>query len=161
MDILGLTTTEAIRAMIGIDEASRELPDQLFIDLEIEDALRLEFGSWLPVTLDELLAGADGSGSAADLAYLASRHAARAWCALEVLQAADISLAQRHSDGQNEFARQTYKVEDLLNRLNASYLRYRDLVLSNLGETVTASTTWLAGVATPTYDPVTNTTTTT
>jgi len=44
----------------------------------------------------------------------------------------------------------------LLNRLNASYLRYRDLVLSNLGETVTASTTWLAGVATPTYDPVTN-----
>jgi hypothetical protein len=136
LDILGLTTTEAIRAMIGIDEASRELPDQLFIDLEIEDALRLEFGSWLPVTLD-------------------------AWCALEVLQAADISLAQRHSDGQNEFARQTYKVEDLLNRLNASYLRYRDLVLSNLGETVTASTTWLAGVATPTYDPVTNTTTTT
>jgi len=58
LDILGLTTTEAIRAMIGIDEASRELPDQLFIDLEIEDALRLEFGSWLPVTLDALLAGA-------------------------------------------------------------------------------------------------------
>ena len=158
MDILGLTTTEAYLAMIGLDAASNEMPDQLFADLEIEGALRLEFGSWLPVTIEAVLAGADGSGSAADLAYTACRQAARAWCAMEVLQAADISIAQRHSDGQNEFARQSYKTAELLQRLNATYSRYKDMALINLGRATTPSTTWLVGSASPSYDPVTNTT---
>ena len=159
MDILGLTTTEAVQAFIGIDEDSRELPDQLFIDLEIEDGLKLEFGTWLPVTLTALLEGADGSGSAADLAYTAARQAARAWCAMEVLQAAEISIAAKHSDGQNEFVRQPHKVAEVLERLKGSYQRYRDMVLTNLDQTVTAATSWLAGYASPSYDPVTNTTT--
>jgi hypothetical protein len=158
MDILGLTTTEAVRAFIGIDEDSRELPDQLFVDLEIEDGLKLEFGAWLPVTLAALLAGGDNSGSPADLAYTAARQAARAWCAMEVLQVAEISIATKHSDGQNEFVRQPYKVAELLERLKASYLRYRDMVLVNLNQTTTPSTSWLAGYASPAYDPVTNTT---
>lgn len=156
MDILGLTTSEAVRAFIGIDEPSGELPDQLFVDLEIEDALKLEFGTWLPTTLTALLAGADGSGSPADLAYTAARHAARAWCAMELLQAAEISLATKHSDGQNEFARQAYKVGDLLQRFAGVYGKYRDLVLTYLGYTVVASTSWMVNRAIPDYDPVTN-----
>lgn len=156
MDLLGLTTSEAVRAFIGIDEASGELPDQLFVDLEIEDALKLEFGTWLPVTLSVLLAGGDGSGSAADLAYTAARHAARAWCAMEVLQSAEISIAAKHSDGQNEFSRQAYKVPELLQRFAAVYGRYRDLALTNLGQTVSASASWMVSLASPDYDPVTN-----
>lgn len=156
MDILGLTTSAAVRAFIGIDEDSRELPDQVFIDLEIEDALRVEFSSWLPVTLSALLAGGDGSGSDADLAYTAARQAARAWCAMEVLHVAEISIATKHSDGQNEFVRQTPKVADILARLQASYDRYRNVVLARLDNTTAASTSWLAGYASPNYDPVTN-----
>lgn len=156
MDLLGLTTSEAVRAFIGIDEASGELPDQLFLDLEIEDALRLELGTWLPVTLSTLLAGGDGSGSAADLAYTAARQAARAWCAMEVLQSAEISLAAKHSDGQNEFSRQAYKVSELLQRFAGVYARYKDMVLSSLGETTTASPSWMAALVRPDYDPVTN-----
>jgi hypothetical protein len=159
MDILGLTTSAAVRAFIGIDEDSRELPDQVFIDLEIEDALRVEFSSWLPVTLSALLAGGDGSGSDADLAYTAARQAARAWCAMEVLHVAEISIATKHSDGQNEFVRQTPKVADILSRLQASYDRYRNVVLARLDNTTAASTSWLAGYASPNYDPVTDSTT--
>ena len=159
MDILGLTTSAAVRAFIGIDEDSRELPDQVFIDLEIEDALRVEFSSWLPVTLSALLAGGDGSGSDADLAYTAARQAARAWCAMEVLHVAEIAIATKHSDGQNEFVRQTPKVADILSRLQASYDRYRNVVLARLDNTTAASTSWLAGYASPNYDPVTDSTT--
>ena len=95
MDLLSVTTTEAVRALIGIDEASQELPDQLFTDFEIEDALQLELGTWLPVPLSTVIAGGDGTGGAADLAYLALRSASKAWCAWQVLQAGEISIAQK------------------------------------------------------------------
>jgi hypothetical protein len=156
LDILGLTTSEAVRAFIGIDEASQELPDQLFVDLEIEDALRLEFSSWLPISLEALLLLNAGSSDNANLAYLAARHAARAWCAMEVLQAAEISIASKHSDGQNEFVRQAYKVADLLARFSAVYNRYRDMVLESLDQPSTTSPSWMVGRAIPSYDPVTN-----
>jgi hypothetical protein len=156
VDILGLTTTEAVRAFIGIDEAAKELPDQLFYDLEIEDALRLEFSRWLPITIETLVALGERSSDGVNLAYLAARQAARAWCAMEVLQAAEISIASKHSDGQNEFVRQTYKVADLLLRLSAVYNRYRDLVLEELDQPSTTAPSWMVSRAIPDYDPVTN-----
>lgn len=158
MDLLGVTTTEAVRALIGIDEASGELPDQLFVDWEIEDALRLELGTWLPAPLATIIAGGDGTGSAADLTYLALRNAGRAWCAWQVMMAGDISIAQKHDDGQNAFSRQAYKLEDLLQRLGALYSKYRDMCLDFAGQTATSSTSWLVGKSSPSYDPVTNTT---
>ena len=157
MDLLSVTTTEAVRAMIGIDEASQELPDQLFTDFEIEDALQLELGTWLPVSLSTVLTGGDGSGSSADLVYLALRNASKAWCAWQVLQAGEISIAQKHEDGQNAVSRQTFKLEELLLRLGGLYSKYRALCLLYLGQTVTSSTSWLAGISSPAYDPVTNT----
>ena len=158
MDLLSVTTTEAVRALIGIDEASQELPDQLFTDFEIEDALQLELGTWLPVPLSTVIAGGDGTGGAADLAYLALRSASKAWCAWQVLQAGEISIAQKHEDGQNAVQRQSFQMEALLQRLGGLYSRYRDLCLNYLGQTVTSSTSWLAGSSSPSYDPVTNTT---
>lgn len=156
MDLLNVTTTEAVRALIGIDEASQELPDELFTAFEIEDALQLELGTWLPVSLTTVLAGGDGSGSAADLAYLALRSACKAWCAWQVLQAGEISIAMKHEDGQNAVTRQSFQMEQLLQRLGGLYSKYRDLCLSYLGQTVTSSTSWLAGISSPSYDPVTN-----
>ena len=156
MDLLSVTTTEAVRALIGIDEASGELPDQLFTDFEIEDALQLELGTWLPVSISTVLAGGDGSGDAADLAYLALRNACKAWCAWQVLQAGEISIAQKHEDGQNAVTRQSFQLEQLLQRLGGLYSKYRDLCLTYLGQTATSSTSWLAGISSPAYDPVTN-----
>ena len=156
MNILDLTTTEAVRALIGIDEASGELPDQIFTDFEIEDALQLELATWLPVSLATVLAGSTGTGDDADLAYVALRQAAKAWCALTLLQAGEISLAQRHEDGQNKFARQTFEMQAVLERMGGLYARYRELCLLYLGQTVTASTSWLVGSSVPAYDPVTD-----
>jgi hypothetical protein len=156
MDLLSVTTTEAVRALIGIDEASQELPDALFTAFEIEDALQLELGTWLPVPLATVLAGNDGSGDSADLAYLALRNASKAWCAWQVLQAGEISIAQKHEDGQNAVTRQSFKLEQLLQRLGGLYSKYRDMCLAYLGQTTTSSTAWLAGISSPAYDPVTN-----
>lgn len=156
MDLLSVTTTEAVRALIGIDEASQELPDALFTAFEIEDALQLELGTWLPVPLTTVLAGGDGSGNASDLAYLALRNACKAWCAWQVLQAGEISIAMKHEDGQNAVTRQSFQMEQLLQRLGGLYSKYRDLCLTYLGQTATSSTSWLAGKSSPAYDPVTN-----
>lgn len=159
MDILGITTTEAVRALIGIDEASQELPDQLFTDFEIEGALSLELGTWLPVTVSTVIEGGDGSGDEGDLAYIALRSASKAWCAWQVLQAGEISLATKHEDGQNAMTRQSFKTEEILNRLGSLYSRYRELCLSYLGSVaLVSSTSWLAGKSSPAYDPVTDTT---
>jgi hypothetical protein len=159
MNILGLTTTAAVRALIGIDEASGELPDSLFTDHEISDGLRLELATWLPVSLATVIAGGDGTGDDGDLAYISLRQAAKAWCAVTLLQAGEISLAQRHEDGQNKFARQTFDMQAVLERLGGLYARYRELCLLYLGQTVVASTSWLVGSSVPAYDPVTDATT--
>jgi hypothetical protein len=41
MNLGTLTTTQAIRAVLGVSEDSDELPDQTFTDLEISDQIEL------------------------------------------------------------------------------------------------------------------------
>ena len=106
--------TGAGRALVGVDEASGELPDQLVVDWEIEDALRLELGTWLPATLSSILAGGDGTSSPADLTYLALRNAGRAWCAWQVLQVGEISIAQKHEAGPVSYTHLTLPTTDLV-----------------------------------------------
>ncbi|NCC30974.1 MAG: hypothetical protein EOM24_02995, partial [Chloroflexia bacterium] len=59
ISILDLTSSDAVRAAIGIDEASGELDDQVFTDLRIADMLRLELAGWLPDTVEKIQDGAE------------------------------------------------------------------------------------------------------
>jgi hypothetical protein len=66
LTILGnLTNTDAIRATIGVSEASQEMPDEYFAARRMEGALRLEMSAWLPATLEELEDAADAADDTA------------------------------------------------------------------------------------------------
>ena len=47
-------------------------------------------------------------------------------------------------------------MQAVLERMGGLYARYRELCLLYLGQTVTATTSWLVGSAVPAYDPVTD-----
>ena len=160
MNILTLTTSEAIRAALGISEETHELSDQTLIDLGISDFLRLELASWLPKTPVEIETEASASEdetSRASLAYLALKAAATYYCASVVLESGELSFAERYEDGQNKMKRQAYDISKLLDRVTGKYLYYRQQVLTYTESPAEVfSTGWMVGRSTPSYDPVTN-----
>ena len=158
MDILGVTTTETIRAVIGVSDPANELPDSYFTDRNITGALRLELSTWLPASIETLsdAASAADEGDPEILVWDAVQQAAAYWCAWEVTKTAPIALFQKIEDGQNAITRPTMKQKELLDLLRGSYTSYRDLALDvYTGAVVVVTASWLSGKATPSFDPVT------
>jgi len=154
----GVTDTDAIRAVIGVSEASQELTDEYFTARRIEGALRLELSTWLPATLEELEDAADAvePGDPAALVWGSVQQASTYWCAWEVVKSAPIALFQKIGDGQNEVQRPELKHKELLDLLSSSYARYKDLALDIFSPTTATAYTasWLAGKSAPIFDPV-------
>jgi len=159
LTILGnLTNTDAIRATIGVSEASQEMPDEYFAARRMEGALRLEMSAWLPATLEELEDAADAAddGDSEILTWDAVQQAATYWCAWQIVKSAPLALFQKLSDGQNETVRPALNQKDLLDLFSSSYMRYRDLAVEGYnGEAAAASPDWLIGRSAPTFNPVT------
>ena len=159
MNILDLTTSEAIRAALGISSASGELIDQTMTDLGVVNLLKLELYSWLPQSIDAIADAAEAETdetAPASLAYLALKAASTYFCAALLLESGEISFAIKHSDGQNEFQRQDKDVQQILERLRGRYADYRQQALTYLESPLVAATGWMIGRSVPGYDPVTN-----
>ena len=159
IDILTVTTSDAVRATLGVSELAQEMPDGYFASRNIASALRLELSSWLPATLEELEDAADAAdeGDDAILVWDAVQLASTYWCAWEVAKTAPIALFQKISDGQNEAQRSAWNQQELLAVLANGYALYRDKALEVYTDATptTATASWLAGVSRPTTDPVT------
>ena len=155
----GVTDTDAIRAVVGVSEDSRELTDEYFASRRVEGALRLELSTWLPATLAALEGAADAAseGDSAILIWDAVQQAATYWCAHEIAKTAPIALFQKISDGQNEITRPVMKHKELLDLLFSSYSEYKDLAVDLFSPTTatTYTASWLAGKSSPSFDPVT------
>jgi hypothetical protein len=159
MDILNLTTTQAVRAAVGISGESGELEDQVFVDLDVPSLLRLELSSWIPAPVSEIEAAAFSAADETEpeaLAYAALRAASTYYCAILVMESAEISFAERHEDGQNKLKRQAHDTQEILTRLRVRYAGFQQQVLDYLEAPTTASTSWMIGRSVPAYDPVTN-----
>lgn len=148
MDILGLTTTEAIRATLGVSEDSLELPDEVFENHEIEDEIELNLVSWLPVDMTTILSGGD------PLAIKRLRACAKYIGALLLLPSLTTSTASKQSDGQDEFQRQPRDLALMKENLEELLARYQTALVDSL---VTTPTTVFSimGRSSPSYDPVT------
>lgn len=157
VDILTVTTSEAIRATLGVSELAQELPDSYFASRNMAAALRLELSTWLPATLEELEDAADAAdeGDDAILVWDAVQLASTYWCAWEVAKTAPIAFFQKLGDGQSEVTRPTWDQTELLDLLARGYASYRAKALEFYTGTATTTATWLAGVSRPTFDPVT------
>lgn len=159
--ILDLIDTASIRAAVGVSEDQDELPDSYFQDLGIASILALELSTWIPSTTSVSAIVSAGQtaaeGTVAWKAYEALKNAAKFYCAWVVLQNRDISLFQRLEDGSNRIIRPVGDSERLLNSMLGFYNRYKAMVLDALSSATTLSVTWFAGSASPTFNPVTNT----
>jgi hypothetical protein len=158
MDLIGLTTTEAVRAVLGVSVDSNELPDQYFTDRKLDAALFLEFHNWLPDTIENLYAAAMAAGStdADHLLWLAIEQAATYWGAWACADNNGLGYYQTIEDGQNKTQRPQVDFEKLAKRMWVGYQSYKAqaLEISN-ALAAPASTSWLAGVSVPTFDPIT------
>ena len=152
MDILSLTTTQAVRAVLGIAEDTTELPvgelpDSAFTALGISDLLSLQLEGWLPISIAEATALTGSALSALKACALYN-------CALIMLPSLRHGAATKYSDGQNELQRQPRDFEALRADLEAELGQYRALFMASYGASVALGTSFF-GVARPVYDPVT------
>lgn len=151
MDILGLTTTQAVRAVLGVSEDSLELEDVVFTAHEVEVELLLSVDVMLqPASTTYLTILASGDSST----LLPLRQWSKYFCALSMLPSLATATASKQSDGQNEFQRQTRDFEALRKDLVAQLAKYEDMLLDLLGVADTAAFS-IMGISSPTFDPVT------
>ena len=146
MNLGTLTTTQAIRAVLGVSEDSDELPDQVFIDLEISDQIELLIEQWLPVTISSI--------SLSSTTGKALRACAKYTGALILLPSLTTATAALLSDGQDQFRRQDRDLKALEEALRRNLEDMQKIVLDEL-VTDYESTPTFFGSAAPTFDPVT------
>lgn len=152
MDVY-LTTSEAIRAVLGVSGDSQELPDSVFTDHELEDEIELHLESWLDETANTDVSTVMASGPAR--ARTALPLCAKYLGALLLLPSLTTATASKLSDGQDEFTRQDRDIRKMQEDLQAMLHKYQGLILDALEATATALPFQIIGRAAPNYDPIT------
>ena len=154
MDLLGLTTSEAIRAALGVSDQADELPDEVFTNHEMEDELDLLLSQWLLDAASTTILSVQSSGN--QTASLALRQCAKYMGALLMVPSLATSTASKLSDGQDEFQREKRDLQQLTRDLEKLLGKYQAMVGDALG--ATAASFSIMGISSPPFDPVTGTT---
>lgn len=152
MDVY-LTTSEAIRAVLGVSNDSQELPDEVFTDHDLEVEIELHLESWL-----EEAANTDVTtvlSSAPARARTALTLCAKYIGALLLIPSLLTSTAGKLSDGQDEFIRQPRDIEKMQEDLQALLHKYQGIILDALEAERLALPFQIIGRAIPNYDPIT------
>jgi hypothetical protein len=152
MDVY-LTTSEAIRAVLGVSEDSQELPDSVFTDMELETEIELQMETWLLEVANTSVVNVLSTGSAR--ARTAIPLCAKYLGALILLPSLLTATASKLSDGQDEFQRQDRDIDNLRRDLQAMLGKYQGIILEALEATASALPFQVIGRAIPNYDPIT------
>lgn len=152
MDVY-LTTSEAIRAVLGVSEDSQELPDSVFEDMELDIEIELQMETWLLEMANTSISAVLASGPAR--ARTAIPLCAKYLGALIMLPSLLTYTASKQSDGQDEFQRQDRDLEQLREDLLALLSKYQAIILEALEATASALPFQVIGRAIPNYDPIT------
>ena len=151
MDVY-LTTSEAIRAVLGVSNDSQELPDSVFTDHELEVEIELHLESWLSEAANTDVTTVLSTGAAR--ARTAIPLCAKYIGALLLLPSLTTATASKLSDGQDEFTRQDRDIRKMQEDLQAMLHKYQGLILDALDATATALPFQVIGRAIPNYDPI-------
>lgn len=150
------TTTEAVRASVGIDQV--DLPDARLLDAQFDLELRIDFSSWYPGALTALVP-AEPVGVEAALLRDTLQMFCKYFCALR-LASSPLTFIQLYSDGKAEQRRFTnFDWAEMAANFGAKLETYRSAVIAQVPGEVTwdSSTAQLIGISTPNYNPITNT----
>lgn len=157
--ILELTTSNAVRAILGVDE--EELPDQVFLSLNLEDLLYVDIAGWLPAgsSLDSFVRdGVDAArGTEARLIWVRLSAYSQAFCAHFLLIGQSNWRLIRLTDGNvDERRAEQQGLDDMRRRLEGLMGLHREGLLELLSADLSTSGFSLIGISSPTSDPVTN-----
>lgn len=116
MDILSLTSTEKISAVIGIDD--HDFSETQFTDLDLDTDFRVHLPTWFP-QWETLMSDVTGDAGI-ELQKLALQIYSKYYGARSVFTAAQMSFLQARSDGEVESTRFSAKsLENLKLELDA------------------------------------------
>ena len=153
---LKLTDTNEVRGVIGVDD--KELTDPDICGAKPEDDLKSALLGWVPTYETLMSEGLATSPTAAQtLKYLKLKLYSKYFVSALIVSSGINSLLQKKSDGANEGARFTnLSLRDFQTELENKAKAYKAELLL-LIDSSTAATHSHFGIASPNYDPVTNT----
>lgn len=152
-DILGLTTTDKVRAIWGVTQS--ELSDAMLVALDLEDLLTLEL---TVLTLDHATIKTEGTVGTPTTAqitpWLLLKRFSACFCAVQATSSIRLAIPQKRSDGNNAFSRfQGDILEQTCADVSSAYLAAKSDLLDEAGLTPVAASL-LATATEPSYDPV-------
>lgn len=155
----GLTNPGQIRSVLGIAE-SEELTDAYVIHSGVAEELEADLLSWVTYPVADLITLGTGTSPTAKARkqYLWLAAYAKYFCAAQIAISFSILIQKSISDGQNEVVRQNQNLEDLLGLLRAARDSFKSKFLTESGQ-APAVPAGIMSVISPSYDPVTHTTT--
>lgn len=143
------TTTEAVRACLGLDD--NDCPDAVMLDSNMDDELLLDLGAWLPThaAIFESVDPEDADNKKRIQMY------AQWFCAHEVALR-PWTVPKTNSDGKAKLARFDVNANEVALMAASKMAQYKAALLGDLGEPVaSAAYVNLFSVNTPAADPVT------
>ncbi len=148
------TTTEAVRACLGVDD--NDCGDAVMVDSLLDVELTVNLDSWLPTHAALFAAGtATGAVTAAVRQANLIKLYAQWWCAKE-LAARQLLAPQLSTDGKARLDRFKVDLEMVEAKAYARCAQYQNLLRESVAETTaTAAGLNLVLVAQPGADPIT------
>lgn len=158
IDILGLTDSDSVRAILGADD--QEIPDEEMTSAGLEDELTLDFSEWVPdsVSIEDIITDGQSAdqGSTEQLKYLRLSAYSKAFCAMFFIGSQDNWRAIRLTDGNVDARRRSdTDLKALRQLLNELLGRHKAGFLELVTPDAVASSFTPFSVSSPTYDPVT------
>lgn len=156
LPILNFSTTDSVRAVLGISE--KDMSDLQLTDRNLELELRLDLSSWVSNAASLAEAVNAGTATQAELDILDSVGLyATYFCAKLVIPSLQMGAAHSISDGKNSMDRfASINWDQLYDRITERAAFYKKLVL-NLNTPTTAAAYKPFSLVASSYDPVTGT----
>ena len=154
LEFLGLTTSLAVRAVLGLDET--ELPDSSFLDMGVEEDLEADLDEWTPEPYVDIIS--KGSAPGASDIEIKNLRLLKQYAKYKVAQSFLVSLpagaAVKISDGHNVFNRSSDFISLLSDSIYDRLSNLKQILRKSYG---LSSSMNLVSSVTPSYDPVTGT----
>lgn len=158
IDILQITTTDAVRGVLGADGLG-ELTDQALISINLPFEMQVDLDEWLePLkAVSEIIAEGTAAGATAEqvTAYRTLQLYGKYFCTYRVAVSTEYTLLEVLNDGQTESRRPKRDLEAFLARLLGLAGKYKAMLVEDFGGAVSGPAVFFSAVS-PAADPVTN-----
>lgn len=158
IDILQITTTDAVRGVLGAD-GLEELTDEQLISINLPFELEVDLDEWLeplkPVSEIISEGTAPGATTEEQIRYRTLQLYGKYFCSYRVANSAEYTLIEVLNDGQSEVRRTKRDLPAFLARLAGLAGGYKAKLIEGVGGEVSSPPSFFSAVP-PDYDPVTN-----